>query len=336
MMLLFLIGNGLLFKMKKSIKDGSVSVAMTTYNGELFIDQQLKSILNQTYTLDEIIICDDCSTDKTVERIQSFISIYPDKIKLHINIKNIGYVKNFEQCARMCNSEFIAFSDQDDIWEPNKIKYLMNAIGNNYIVHSDALLIDKNGKILSKSFSHEYKKSIKQSFLGLLFKSAITGCTMIIKKDILKNISFFPKELPHDYFLSIIGASRGINYVNKSLIRYRQHENNVIGFDFNKKSKQIINLQLILKDLILIKRRRSQLLISLEDRIQYIYPIIEPHLQKNDYETLRNFKVFISKSKQVKVIDFDFMFHYLMYFKHFPNKNLINYYWLFTSWLNII
>ena len=101
-----------------------VSIALCTYNGEVFLQEQLNSLLNQTYTTIEIIAVDDASTDSTRSILEKKAST-DSRLKVFINEKNIGYNKNFEKAISLCSGDFIAISDQDDIWEAEKIGKMM-------------------------------------------------------------------------------------------------------------------------------------------------------------------------------------------------------------------
>jgi glycosyltransferase involved in cell wall biosynthesis len=116
-----------------------VSVVMCTFNGEKFINEQLDSILNQTYSLYEIIVQDDCSTDKTFEILKDYEKRF-DILKVYKNIKNIGVHKNFLSAYLKATGDYIAPSDQDDIWEPNKVEFLLNIIGDKLLAHSQSLV----------------------------------------------------------------------------------------------------------------------------------------------------------------------------------------------------
>ena len=96
-------------------KNELISIAMTSYNGEKYIREQLDSILTQTYGNFELIICDDRSKDSTVEIIKDYC-IKDSRIKLYVNEKNLGFKKNFEKAISLCKGEYIALSDQDDIY----------------------------------------------------------------------------------------------------------------------------------------------------------------------------------------------------------------------------
>ena len=100
-----------------------VSIAMCTYNGEKWLRAQLDSILSQTYTNLELVIIDDGSRDRTIDIIKEYAAGDP-RIKYHVNAETLGYNRNFEKALRLCSSDLIAISDQDDIWQPHKIMSL--------------------------------------------------------------------------------------------------------------------------------------------------------------------------------------------------------------------
>lgn len=108
-----------------------LSVAMCTYNGEKYIREQLMSIRNQTLRIDEIVICDDCSEDDTVEIIENLIRQYDLPVRLHVNTWNHGYRKNFEQAICRCSGDIIFLSDQDDIWLPTKVETIIGYFNSN-------------------------------------------------------------------------------------------------------------------------------------------------------------------------------------------------------------
>ena len=120
-----------------------VSIAMCTYNGEKYLRGQLDSIIGQTYKNLEIIIVDDGSKDATMHILNTYASI-DNRIKIFQNEKNLGFVQNFSKAISLCNGDFIALADQDDIWKKNKIEVFINEIGENTLIYSDAQLMDEN------------------------------------------------------------------------------------------------------------------------------------------------------------------------------------------------
>lgn len=101
---------------------------MATYNGEKYIREQIDSILTQSVQDFEIVVCDDCSSDSTVKILREYEK-KDSRIKIFVNEKNLGFLKNFEKAVSLCSGEKIAFSDQDDIWTKDHLDVLQNAFG---------------------------------------------------------------------------------------------------------------------------------------------------------------------------------------------------------------
>lgn len=207
-----------------------VSIAMCTYNGDRFLKEQLISILNQDYlNITEIICVDDNSSDNTWNILTEF-SIKNDKFKITQNTTNIGFIKNFEKAILMSKSQFIAIADQDDIWKPNKISNLVQAIGSNLMVYSDNYFIDGNGNSLGIKSSDIRNITSCSNCLSLTFFNVISGHTMLINRDLLNHSIPFNSEIPHDHWLAFHASQYGkIAVVNEPLVGYRLHENNTLG-----------------------------------------------------------------------------------------------------------
>lgn len=133
-----------------------ISIAIATYNGEKYLKEQLDSIYAQTYKNIEVVVTDDCSTDKTVEILDKYAKTHG--LKYFVNEKNLGFVKNFEKAMTLCKGKFVALADQDDIWEKNKIQILYGHIGDSLLIHSDASLIDAEGEIINTSYKQSSHK----------------------------------------------------------------------------------------------------------------------------------------------------------------------------------
>ena len=214
-----------------------ISVALCTYNGEQYIEEQLRSILNQTVPVDEIIICDDISTDKTVEKIREKIKKEKlnCKIKLSINESNLGVTKNFEKALSICNGDYIFLSDQDDVWKRDKVEKTINRFNGNpncLLAFSDALLVDSAGKDLGRSLWEITKPPLKEKYSILDFTGArfVTGATVAIRKELLDYTLPMPECWIHDAWLAINASLYGeIDFIEEKLIDYRQHQNNIIG-----------------------------------------------------------------------------------------------------------
>lgn len=206
-----------------------ISIAMATYNGEKYIKDQIDSILNQTYKDFELIICDDCSSDNTRKILKDYEQ-KDKRIKLVFNISNLGYLKNFEHSISFCSGDFIAFSDQDDIWEPYKLQRSLSLIGNNDIYCSSALLVTADNKamkggLLKKTFP---KDNITLSKYLLSF-NCCQGATILAKRQfIINNLPIPDVFIYHDYYFAFAASlNNGIFYDKKYTLRYRQHGSNL-------------------------------------------------------------------------------------------------------------
>lgn len=207
---------------------------MATYNGQKYLVEQLDSIINQTYHNWNLLIRDDNSTDKTLEIIQNYHK-KDKRIKiLKDNKGNLGIVRNFEELLKSSESEFIMFSDQDDIWVENKLDMYLKMIekikNKGFMIHSDAILFDKNkSNILKDTFIS--KKAINRGLENVFFNYFVQGATILISKEIKNFILPFPKEVYlHDRYIHLISELFFERiFVNKALIYYRQHGDNQIG-----------------------------------------------------------------------------------------------------------
>jgi len=210
-----------------------VSIILCTYNGEKFLKEQLDSLINQTYSNFEIIVSDDCSTDNTRIVLNDYAHI--SNVHLYYKKQNEGYIKNFETAASLCNGTFIAFSDQDDIWVPNKIETLVNNIGTYLLVYSDSLLVNELGESLNKKLSDISVMYSGKSTRGFILWNVVWGHTMLIKKELLECCLPIPNNIPHDIWMAFKATTlSGIVYVNEVLTYYRQHSNTVTRITYNK------------------------------------------------------------------------------------------------------
>ena len=233
-----------------------ISIALCTYNGAEFLVQQLESILSQSYQNIEIIIGDDCSTDDTLRIIAKYECEDP-RIKIYKNAKNIGFNKNFGKTISLTTGDFIALSDQDDIWDKHKIAELLHAIGDNWVIFSNSQLINSKGELLNSFLLKDFGLG-KQSYTSLLLNNYVTGHTSLIKREALNYILPFPEEGFYDWWIGFSAIYHGkLGYLNKVLTKYRIHPNSIIqaielSFSFKSvqsddKCRLIIQLNCFLK-----------------------------------------------------------------------------------------
>lgn len=217
-----------------------ISVALCTYNGEKYVEEQINSILKQTILPDEIIVGDDCSTDRTVEIVNNLLASSNISYTILPIEKNLGVVKNFERTITSTTGEIIFTSDQDDVWVETKIEKIIEKFEEDettILIFSDAVLVDKNLKNLDMNLWESLDLNISvlkknEDFLKyLIVKNGITGATLAFKRDLLDKTVPFSKKFIHDYWLGIVAASYGmkIKSISEPLVKYRQHDTNVVG-----------------------------------------------------------------------------------------------------------
>ena len=218
-----------------------VSIAVCTCNGERFLKEQLNSLVNQDYPNLEIIIVDDKSTDNTLNILNAFSSQYSN-IKVYGNEMNLGYKKNFEKAIQLCKGDYIALSDQDDIWELDKISKLVNHIGDAVLIYHDSLFIDNKGKSLNKKMSNILNMYHGNNYKPFLFFNCVSGHACLFKRDIVEKVIPFPELIMHDQWLAFCATNLGeIKYLHEPLVYYRQHEDsdtNILKRNRKKVSKK--------------------------------------------------------------------------------------------------
>lgn len=234
-----------------------ISVAMATYCGEKYIRKQLLSIIEQSVSVDEIIICDDCSHDATVLEIKKIADEYDLPIKLYINDTNLGYKRNFRKAISLTCGEIIFLADQDDIWEKDKVKKIVELIEKKrgMCVCTGIRLIDgydnyiqnfaKLRKSMIKGYDMNWDNEInKISLERLVWGNFSPGCTYAFTKKVKEIYLKLNNDIiSHDYQLLMIGANYNkAYYYNAPLTNYRIHEFNTIGF-----YKKIVHSKVSLK-----------------------------------------------------------------------------------------
>ena len=200
-----------------------VSIALCTFNGEKYLAEQLDTLITQTYPNIEIIVVDDCSTDSTLKILKEYES--RNLIRLYQNEKNIGFSKNFENAIQLCKGEFIALSDQDDIWEKNKIKLLLDNIGDSILIYHDSELINSTGQSLNKRMSdvNNFVKGTNNK--AFIFRNCIAGHMIFFRKKLTSFIFPVPDIFFHDWWMVYAATTIDrITFVPNVLVKYRQHE----------------------------------------------------------------------------------------------------------------
>lgn len=306
-----------------------VSILLAVYKpNEKWLMEQLISLNEQTYENLELLIYDDCPEFPVNEEyFKKYITNF--NYTLIRGEKNGGSNKAFEELSKLGNGEFFAYCDQDDIWELDKIEQMIDNFEEGVtLTYSDLCIIDENGIKTHDSLRDIRKRIVYRSGYdladGLLITNFVTGCAMIVRKDIAIKAIPFEENLIHDQWIAIIAAIDGkIQLIDRPLVRYRQHSSNQTGIlkDIHDKesyyNKRIIDF---------LKRYES-----LKERFKYNNKLVETtnkyimwtKARENYFlkPSLKDFKIMIKYKKFHKVsilieiilpIIPDFIFKYII------------------------
>lgn len=220
----------------------TIQILLAVYNGETYIEEQITSILGQSYSDIHLIIRDNCSTDQTVAIVEKLSSRNPGKITLLSSKTNDGVIGNFAKLAEYSTAPYVMFSDADDVWQKDKIlksflkmKEMEQKYGVDHplLVHTDLTVVNRNLQMIHPSFWRysNLNPDKGNSLSRQLVQNGITGCTTLVNRSLLELALPFPNEIVmHDWWLGLIAASLGkIEHINTPTMLYRQHGNNDTG-----------------------------------------------------------------------------------------------------------
>ncbi|NJP39857.1 glycosyltransferase [Oscillospiraceae bacterium HV4-5-C5C] len=204
----------------------SISVAMAAYNGSTYIKEQIASIMPQLGQADELIISCDPSVDKTWDIICEQSQTDP-RIKVYRG-PGKGLILNFQKAIESCHGDYIFLCDQDDIWCPNKVKYMVECFSNtnaDVILH-DACIVNQDLVCLQPSYFEFHNTG--GGYWRNIIKNGFIGCCMAFKRSFRTLIIPFPPNIPmHDQWIGLLGLKYGkVVFLRKQLIYYRRHSSN--------------------------------------------------------------------------------------------------------------
>lgn len=218
-----------------------VSVALCTYNGTAFLEDQLRSIRDQVRPPDELVVCDDRSTDGTVELVRAFAADAPFPVRIEVNAENLGSTANFEKAIGLCTGDLIALSDQDDVWHENKLRdaeQVLQRSPHAGAVFSDADVVDDQLQPLGRrmwdtlGFDPQLQQQVRDggAFTILMRRQIVTGATLCFRASYRDLILPIPAGVVHDGWIALlIAATADLALLDRPLVLYRQHESNQIG-----------------------------------------------------------------------------------------------------------
>lgn len=292
-----------------------IDILLATYNGEKYLKQQLDSILNQTYSKFRLLISDDCSTDSTKQILEEYKQ-KDSRISVFYQEKNLGYIKNFEFLLKKVENPVYALSDQDDVWDKEKLEKYIEKMqqDNSDMVFGDLEIVDENLNVINKSFNNYMKLTKKitkaKGYKKMYLHNCVTGCTIVAKNKFMDKILPLPNEtkhLLHDHWISLIIAIYGkVSYIDAPYIKYRQHGENQIGTE--KTSAKMKKLDEIRQLFINVKLEMFTAYVKNNDK----FP---EELQKLNIKALKYFEKVNKKQK------FNFK-NWGLYFKLYKNETV--------------
>ena len=231
--------------MQNLVAEHEIAILLATYNGGKYLREQLNSILSQTYTKWHLYIHDDGSKDNTIEILKDYQLRYPDKVTIVEGEPTGGAKNNFYFLLKRVDASLYMFSDQDDVWQPNKIETEVNAWEQNkaddipVLVFTDLKIVNQNLDVVSDSLWMYYKFNTENIRMqSLILQNVVTGCTMLFNRKLremmimYKNIDNVPM---HDKWGAMIALQFGkMIRIGEQTILYRQHENNAVGAQESK------------------------------------------------------------------------------------------------------
>ena len=207
--------------MNKEVQTLKISVVMCTYNGARFLEEQLQSILKQTYPVQEIIVQDDGSTDDTMTLLEDYASRYP-QIKVYANDSGChGINGNFFSAMRRATGDYIAISDQDDIWEYDKLRKQVEAIGDHLLCSGFSVPFSEGGFPVQTDMRPPCLHLLRNTYL-----SEMPGHTMLLRRDLLDALKGGGPTMPlyYDWQLACAAAAaESVAFVSEVLVHFRRH-----------------------------------------------------------------------------------------------------------------
>jgi Glycosyltransferases involved in cell wall biogenesis len=217
------------------------SVAMTTYNGERFLDCQLESIAAQTVHPTELVLCDDCSTDQTIAIATKFAERAPFPVRIFRNNSNVGFTRNFRKAAEKCSGDLIAFCDQDDWWHPTRLEVCISRFRDPdvQLFYHNAWVVDERGDKLGLLYDRRSEATATDPARPFPFHASY-GLTQIFRSNLrrfddmwsqsLNHVGTKPDILAHDQWYFFLAQTLGkVVFEDVRLVEYRQHDSNLVG-----------------------------------------------------------------------------------------------------------
>jgi len=264
-----------------------VAILLATYNGEKFLEEQLRSILAQTYRDFVVVVRDDHSNDRTPAILAQWSKAHPDKIYLVSDARgNLHYVANFSRLMEICDTPYFALCDQDDVWLPDKLEIMIKEIQRlehqfgepmPILVHSDLRVVDSDLKEISSSLFSHLRLNVNQRrrLHYLLFENIVTGCALVGNRALLELARPIPDGIPyHDWWLALVAVSCGaMSTVAEPTVLYRQHGRNQVGAGSRKRRKTLRDASYIAQQPRKLKVTMAKVILAIQFRASLLLRI---------------------------------------------------------------
>jgi glycosyltransferase involved in cell wall biosynthesis len=201
---------------------GRISIAMATYQGARYIGEQLDSLARQTRLPDELIVSDDGSTDGTLDIVERFAADAPFPVKTISNSRTLGFNGNFAAALALTGGDLIFISDQDDVWDPEKIARVAAALDERgyclALIHDERILDERTGEVFERTYF------ANQRALGFNAREMVSGNCMALRRDLLDLLLPFPAGINYDYWIGWMADVLDCRLVlDEPLQLYRRH-----------------------------------------------------------------------------------------------------------------
>lgn len=213
-----------------------VNILMSTYNGQQFLAEQIRSIQEQSYADWTLFIRDDGSSDNTKEILKDF-ERQDSRIHLIDSDKsdNLGVIKSFHKLVNHDRADYYFFSDQDDVWLPNKLELSLNE-AQNYpanlplMVYMDLKVVNQDLEIMTESMVKSQSHHANTELVQELTENTVTGGVAMINHTLAEMWQETDDILMHDWYLALLASAFGdLVFIDQPGELYRQHSDNVLG-----------------------------------------------------------------------------------------------------------
>ncbi|MBD8872218.1 glycosyltransferase [Rhodanobacter sp. DHB23] len=200
-----------------------ISVAISVYNGARFLPLQMDSILTQQDVRLEVVAVDDGSSDESLAILNAYAARDP-RVRVHANPGNLGLTRSFERAMSLCRGEYLAPSDQDDIWHPAKLSRLLAAIGDRAMAYCDSCYIDEAGTPTGRRVSDDVEMLHGTNPMQFVFANSASGHAMLLRRELFERACPLEPALYYDWQLALYAAaSAGVVLVDEPLVQFRRH-----------------------------------------------------------------------------------------------------------------